>query len=94
MTEVNLRVVDFTMPDPNEEIIETLTDLLSRAKSGELQRFIYAAQTHENTIDAGWRLGGSFTETVGMSAILNHAILNDDILRRIGDLSGETLVTD
>lgn len=45
-------------PEPDPQLIADMSDLLDRAKKGELTSFAYAATTREGAISTGWNGGG------------------------------------
>ncbi len=69
--------------DINEEIIEALTEVIEKVKSGHLVSILFACSTNKNDIYSG-SITRDFLEEVALASFLNAEAISRMILNKLG----------
>lgn len=70
-------------PPPNADLIEALEDLLTQAKTGELQGLIYICSYNDSMVSHGWTLSTvrNHMRLLGAVSFLNNEMLTNEAFR-------------
>ena len=79
-----------TNPDPDPAVVKRLEQLLSEAKSGEIQGIAYAVDMSQRLVACGWvGMGKNNVAMIGEVHILARDMMDSLIQLRVDPVTGE-----
>lgn len=71
----NIKILHTDRPEANLEVIDHLTDLLDRARKGEITEVIYSAFEADAGWSHGWTSGSSEAEILGAAELFKQSYM-------------------